>query len=254
MPARDRPVSAAASTPDLSTRLTGEILDLIRREDLHAGDRLPSVRALAARFGVATPTLREALRRLQATGAVDIRHGSGTYVRHGRGRLVLASPVPQGLGIDSLLHLLDARTVVEPGLAAMAAERATAADLARLEDVLLDAERSFFPNDGRSARANEAFHFAVARASGNPILAETDEALMDLYAVAYAAAFPHARTRSRELHDHAAILAAIAGRNAQRARQLAHRHLEDAGADIALLLAEMGGDAAEQRTALGSGQ
>ena len=226
--------------PNLSTHLVGRILDLIRHQNLQAGDRLPSVTALAERFAVAPPTLREALRRLQATGVIDIRHGSGSYVRHDRERLLLANPNRGALDVDSILHVLDARAVIEPELAAAAAERAVDADVADLERLLREAERSFFPNDGTINRAKDGFHRAIARASGNPILAQIDEVLLEVFAAAYVAIFPMSRTRSRELHDHAAILQAIGGRDATRARELMDQHLRDARADIERLRAEAG--------------
>jgi GntR family transcriptional regulator, transcriptional repressor for pyruvate dehydrogenase complex len=77
----------------LSDALTERVLGLIRDDGLQAGDRLPSARALAERFAVATPTLREVLRRLQATGAVEIRHGSGVYVGETMSRLLLPNPI-----------------------------------------------------------------------------------------------------------------------------------------------------------------
>ena len=57
--------------PSLSSALTERMLDLIRAEGLRPGDRLPSTRELSRRFAVTTPTLREALRGLEATGAIE---------------------------------------------------------------------------------------------------------------------------------------------------------------------------------------
>src|SRR3954451_19057435 len=72
-----------------------DVLALVRDEGLSAGSRLPSTSTLARRFGVATPTMREALLRLEATGVVSIRHGSGTFVRDDAPRVVIANPSRQ---------------------------------------------------------------------------------------------------------------------------------------------------------------
>src|SRR5215217_702752 len=85
-------ISSSATRPNLSVYLSQQILNLIRDRHLKPGDRLPSAKDLAAQFSVATPTMREALRRLQATGIVDIRHGSGIYVRRDRERMMLSNP------------------------------------------------------------------------------------------------------------------------------------------------------------------
>jgi GntR family transcriptional regulator, transcriptional repressor for pyruvate dehydrogenase complex len=78
--------------PSLSERLADDIIGIIRSEQLEPGDVLASSRELARRFSVTTPTVREALRRLDATGAVEFRHGSGTYVGRGIDRRLLANP------------------------------------------------------------------------------------------------------------------------------------------------------------------
>ena len=88
----------------LSDALTERLLVLIRDEGLRPGDRLPSARALAERFAVATPTVREALRRLQATGAIEIRHGAGVYVSDAVDRLVLPNPNMPELHGEQLLQ------------------------------------------------------------------------------------------------------------------------------------------------------
>ena len=66
--------------PSLADALADQVLKLIRTDGLRPGDRLPSTRELSQRFAVTVPTLREALRKLQVTGAIQMRHGSGVYV------------------------------------------------------------------------------------------------------------------------------------------------------------------------------
>src|SRR5687768_16015114 len=122
--------------PSLSDALTESVLELIRSGGLRPGDRLPSARELSERFAVTTPTLREALRRLEATGAVQMRHGSGIYVGADLERVVIPNPNVRELQGDQLLQLLDARLLIEPPVAAMAARRADPSDLATLRSVL----------------------------------------------------------------------------------------------------------------------
>ena len=77
---------------NLAESLTRSILALMQDAELQPGDRLPSVRELSDRFQVAVPTLREAIRRLEAFGVVEVRHGSGIFVRAARPPLMLANP------------------------------------------------------------------------------------------------------------------------------------------------------------------
>lgn len=64
----------------VSDLIARRILDVIAKDQLRPGDRLPPERELAATLGASRPSLREALRSLKAQGRVDVRHGSGVYV------------------------------------------------------------------------------------------------------------------------------------------------------------------------------
>src|SRR5438445_12561996 len=77
---------------------------MIQRGQYRVGDRLPSIMEMAKRFGVGHPTVREALKKLETIGVVEIRHGSGVYVSRSEEVLVLASPDYTGT-VSKKLHL-----------------------------------------------------------------------------------------------------------------------------------------------------
>src|SRR5688500_6525577 len=109
--------------PPRTTRveaLAQQISALIQRDGLRPGERLPSVRALAAQLGVAVPTLREGLRRLEAQGVVELRHGAGLFVRATQPRVMVANPGLGGIDAQTVLDLLDTRLLIEPHLAELA--------------------------------------------------------------------------------------------------------------------------------------
>ncbi|HEY8472454.1 MAG TPA: FadR/GntR family transcriptional regulator [Natronosporangium sp.] len=214
----------------LSDALTERVLRLIRDQGLRPGDRLPSAKALAERFAVATPTLREVLRRLEATGAVQIRHGSGVYVGATVGRVVLPNPNLSTLHRDQLLQLLDARLVVEPHLAGLAAARRDPERLATLEDILGTAERhlSGKPGDDPALHdANMAFHRAVAAASGNDVLYEVIDSLLWVHASEQLEILQLFDDRARDHEEHRAVLAAIVAGDQEQASELMRAHLAD---------------------------
>ena len=98
----------------LSDSLAHRIGRLIRTGDYREGDRLPSIMEMARRFGVGHPTVREALEKLEAIGALEIRHGSGVYVGRNQETLVLASPTFAGEVTKKLLvDLIRARIPLE---------------------------------------------------------------------------------------------------------------------------------------------
>lgn len=223
---------------DLSAAIARKIVDHIHAHDLRPGDRLPSMQALAERFAVANPTVREALRRLQVTGEVELRQGSGTYVAQGRKGLVLANPHVSSLGMQDLLEILDARLEVEPHLAGLAAERADVADIADLDDLLRETERHLFPNDSTSDSTNNTFHLAIARVARAPVLAQIDQALLELYGSGYCPEFHPGRGRSKDLHDHIGILNAIRAGDAAQASTRMRQHLIDSRQDVEERFAE----------------
>ncbi|MWA06407.1 FCD domain-containing protein [Actinomadura sp. LD22] len=213
--------------PSLSDALTERVLELIRAGGLRPGDRLPSARELSERFAVTTPTLREALRRLEATGAVQMRHGSGIYVGADLERVVIPNPNVRPLQGDQLLQLLDARLLIEPPLAAMAARRAEPGDLERLRTVLDHAGRHLEGEDAALDAANMSFHRAAAHASGNAVLGEVIDSLLSVHGAEQREILRIFDDRRRDHDDHRAILGAIEAGEAERAEELMRAHLRD---------------------------
>jgi GntR family transcriptional repressor for pyruvate dehydrogenase complex len=212
--------------PTLADALTGRLLDLIRDGGLVVGDRLPPARELAARFEVATPTVREALRRLEATGAVELRHGSGVYVGPGLHRVVLPNPhLPSQAG-DRMVELLEARLLIEPALAERAAQRRDVEALANLRACLEDASHRL-GSDTRLQVATMGFHAGIAAASGNSVLHEVVEALLAAHAPEQRRILELFDDRVRDHEEHLAILAAIEHGRPSRAAALMRAHLTE---------------------------
>lgn len=217
---------AYAVRPSGSDMLTEQILDLIERDGLRPGDRLPTVSALAGRFAVAMPTMREALRRLQAVGVVEMRHGSGVYVRHAGRRVVLPNPYPGRLKIETILDLLDARTLIEPHLAGLAAAADEAA-IAELAQLIHDAGQLLEGSqDARLSAANLGFHRGVARCGGNTVLGQVIDTLLDLYEPEQMEILRLYADRVHDHEEHVGILDAIQAHDAALAAERMQRHLE----------------------------
>lgn len=227
MSTRDNPSLPVPPRTDLSTYLVQQIIALIHGASLKPGDRLPSTKVLAERFSVATPTLREALRRLQAGGVVDIRHGSGVYVRNERERFVLANPHHAGLEADVILNLLDARLLIEPHLAELAAHHATKAEIVNMERHLDDAESYLADRDLELHEVNMRFHASIASASGNQVLCQIIESLIELYSSEQMAILWLYGARALDYEQHREIFAMIRDRMPDQARERMAEHLRD---------------------------
>lgn len=210
----------------LLDEVTERILAHIRDEGLRPGDRLPSNRALSERFLVATPTLREALRRLEATGAVELRHGSGVYVRADLARMIMVNPNRLRLDRDAILDLLEARELIEPHIAEAAARNATDEQLDELA-ASLDAAGAALTEDSALHTANMNFHRTLARLAGNGALAQVLDSLVDLHDEEQRHILALYGDRDHDHQAHRAILAAVRGRHPRKARRLMTEHLRD---------------------------
>ncbi|HSP97344.1 MAG TPA: FCD domain-containing protein [Candidatus Dormibacteraeota bacterium] len=151
--------------------LAQSIASEIHRRGLAAGDKLLSEQKMVERYGVARGSLREALRYLELQGVLRIKSGPGG------GPLI---QTPDGRHFASTLALMlqfvgarfrtivETRWVVEPGIAALAAERATDDEVAALR-ACLAAMREALADSRRFAEENRRFHDLLAYASGNPL-------------------------------------------------------------------------------------
>jgi len=212
----------------LSERLADSIVAIIRDERLVPGQALASSRDLAKRFDVTTPTVREALRRLEATGIVEFRHGSGTYVGAGVTRRVLANPHRPRIDRNSVLELIEARLVLEPAIAAAAARARDEEALTRLESA---AANALLPPDGDSRPAVH-FHVALAAATGNGLLEESLEALLHVRVREQIEIRHRYDDRKRDHAEHVRIYTAVADGDVAAAERLTRDHLESIRAAI----------------------
>jgi GntR family transcriptional regulator, transcriptional repressor for pyruvate dehydrogenase complex len=230
-PALDHP--GAERVPTGSTGLVvAYVRGLIDRGDLGPGDRLPGERDLAVQVGVSRPTVRAGLRALSAMGVVQSRHGSGTYIPEG----------PPHLGREALsflaaLHgltreeMYEARRILEVGAAGLAAERATADQMATLAEEVASLFASL-DDPVRFLDHDIAFHRAVAAASGNPIVATLVEMVAGLYYGRRRVTAVQASDRDlRDAADmHRRIYQAIRAHDPVAARAAMHDHLVQASA------------------------
>ncbi|MEO8734970.1 MAG: FCD domain-containing protein, partial [Edaphobacter sp.] len=195
---------------------------------LSPGTKLPSERELAANFGVARSSLRQALKVLEIMGVITQKVGDGSYLNKDASS-VLAVPMEFLFLLDdtSLQELTEMRLMMEPALAAKAAERANADDIALLRQSILDLEQS--KHDRVKLVASDLlFHRAIFQASGNRLTGR-------LFHIIHRAMLNMMMVTSQlvdlehTLHFHQPILTAIERRNPELAFRLMTDHLTDAG-------------------------
>lgn len=209
----------------LADRVATRITRLIREGDYTEDDRLPTINDMADRFGVGHPTLREALKKLETLGLVNVRHGSGVYVQADRERLILPNPVIlEEVSRETLLDLIETRIPIEMQSVALAIQHASHKDLERISEVLEDAATNI-QKDGTPGEKSMEFHREIARASENDVLIE----LLDVFSTfleAESTGLAQTREfRKNEHSEHKSILEAIRERNESLAKRRMREHL-----------------------------
>lgn len=160
------PTIARVVTQTKSEAVVESLARYVSESNLGVDDRLPAERELAAALGVSRPVLREALKHLEALGAVEARPGSGTYLRSRLSPNDSLVIVRIDLERESLLKLLELRRALEAEAAALAAARAGDEEIAELQ-ALVDRLESDFETQGDNPESDKAFHMALIRSGGN---------------------------------------------------------------------------------------
>jgi DNA-binding FadR family transcriptional regulator len=209
----------------LSQQVADQVVEFIRRSGLSEGDSLPPTRELARLFGVNTGTLREALRQLEATGGLSLRHGSGVYVGPNLDRLVMANPTSVTVSLETAVVLIRARLAIEPRIAALAAVHRSDQDVRLLREALSVASTPPDPVPHKSSKPN--FHRVLARASGNQILAEIIDSLLTVHRVEQHTIRVVYSDRKKDFEQHSAIYEAVRDGDPDLSFSLTEEHLAD---------------------------
>jgi GntR family transcriptional regulator, transcriptional repressor for pyruvate dehydrogenase complex len=203
-----------------------QIERLILRK-LKPGDKLPSERELTETLRVSRSSIRDAIRSLELLGLVEPRQGAGTIVREPTADLLI-SPFADVLKHkqDLVLELLEFRKILEPALAARAAQHASREELRAMDDILRRQEAKLA--DGDDAIAEDAeFHYAIAKASGNSIVLKVLDLLMDLLRDTRQRALQVPGRPQKSMSGHRKIFAAIKRHDPEAANAAMSRHIED---------------------------
>ena len=219
-------------TTRLADSVAAELENRMLEGSLKPGDRLPAERVLAQDLGVSRPCLREALQKLVSKGLLSTRHGGGTHVTD-RLEAHFADPWQDMLKDHPLLHrdLLEFRQMLESQAAALAADRATDADLTRLDAVHATLEATYNHDDlAASIDADVAFHQVIAEAAHNVLIGHLTASLMRVIHGHVAGNLEHLHARPQRWNQlrsqHQAIWQAIRERNPEGAAQAARSHVE----------------------------
>lgn len=204
---------------------------MIIQSEMKPGDRLPTELELADRFGVSRSTLREAMKVLSAEHVVVIRQGSGTFVSHGTG----IGEDPLGLNFTNqsklIKNLFETRMLIEPNIAALAAQRATPEDVRNLKSLVMEMNRTQVNSPGM-AEMDVRFHTAVAECTHNDVLIRVVPIINESIRRSHVETHNDPDSFKRAKRSHMGIYKAIAEGEYMNARFLAERHVWETLEDI----------------------
>lgn len=214
--------------------VAAEAADQIRRfileRGLGPGERLPSERVLAQKFGMSRTSVRAALLDLQSTGLVEIRPKSGSFVAMSDGRHIVAA-MHRWLEGESLSvrELIEFRQSLEPAIAAAAAGRRSPDDLELLSGDMGCMQEALREHDTAMFAAHDSsFHEGIARASRNPLFLLMTQTMGEVFHVyRQATATLGDELLERSYRDHAAIYDAITAGDQLAAQDAMVHHIVD---------------------------
>jgi GntR family transcriptional regulator, transcriptional repressor for pyruvate dehydrogenase complex len=215
----------ASSHPAL--QVSRQLLEyLLNSGAIHVGDRLPSERELAETFGVGRSAVREALKSLSLLGLLEIRQGDGTYLRKGSST-VLPQVIQWGMLLDRqhIDSLLDARRVVEIGLAELAAVRRTDQDLVELEE-RLELLRASIDDSSVWVGCDVNFHLQVAVSAHSETLSDVLHRLRSLLEMSMSHNQAQSEGNLAKFAEHERVFVAIRGQDPVAASLAMREHMD----------------------------
>jgi len=212
-----------------------QIEKLLERGELRPGDQLPPERALAEQFQVSRASVREALRTLELLGVVETRPGGGTFVRQ-------VSPDDLMKPLQSLIarghsvrDVIEVRGVVEPALAALAAERIGEEQLAELRQILAEQERKVAAGEPY-IEEDTRFHQVIGDAAHNDLLTTMLSVIWDVLRTSRESWAQTNQRAHASIDAHKRILDALVRRDSGAASAASADHIRAVGEGILKLL------------------
>jgi len=191
--------------------------------DLQPGQRLPSEVELVEQFGIGRGTLREAMKKLEALGVINIQRGDGTYIVDKPSPtllnpLIFAIMLEAGQGIE----LLELRELIEVGYCQLAAQKATAEDWKRIEDAQRAFEeyvRSPQQDVDQLTLLDLGFHFALIEATHNPLVITIAQTVEELFFASIRTALSQLENLNLPIEGHQGIMRGLRTGNPETIRQ-----------------------------------
>jgi GntR family transcriptional repressor for pyruvate dehydrogenase complex len=213
-------------TSRLYEQIVQQIEESITSGELKEGDQLPAERELAQQFGVSRTAVREAVKTLREKGLVEAYPGRGTFITNGTARSIqqtLDRMIRSGQA-EGTAHLTEVREILEPEIAALAAQRVDEEMLSAMREAIavMDAARK---DSEAFIEGDLDFHLALAEAAANPLILSLIDSIVGLLREQRTRTYFVEGGPERGQYHHRRILEAIEHRDAVGAREAMRAHL-----------------------------
>ena len=219
-------------TSRLYEQIVQQIEESVLQGTLKEGDQLPAERELAQQFGVSRTAVREAIKALHEKGLVDAFPGRGTFITSGNSNSMRQSldRILKSGHTDGAAHLVEIREILEPEIAALAAERADDQDLATMREAVSVMDNARLDADAY-IEADLDFHLALAEAAANPFILSLIDSIVGLLREQRMRTFYVDGGPERGQFHHKRILDAVERRDSCAAREAMGAHLRQVRED-----------------------
>jgi len=230
--AGEAPVYKVVRTSRLYEQIVQQIEESVLKGKLKPGDQLPAERELAQQLGVSRTAVREAVKTLREKGLVEAYSGRGTFITDGTSQAARQSfDLMIKLGQqEGSPHLAELRLILEPGIAALAAVRATEEDIAAMREAVEVMDRAQ-KDPEVYIEADLDFHLALAEAVANPLILSLIDSIVGLLREQRIKIFNVEGGPQRGQVHHKRILEAMERRDSEMARSAMRAHLEQVRED-----------------------
>jgi len=224
-------------TPIQSSKVFEKIAEQIEKRilsgELRSGDRLPTERELSEQFQASRTAVREAMKTLAQRGLVDMRPGRGTIVidgtsqamRHSLGLMMMVGQA------GNSANLVEVREIIEPGIAALAAVRATEEEITAMREAVRVMDDNLNEADAFIAADND-FHRALAKGTQNALILTLVDSIVDLLSEQRKQIFALSGAPERGQIHHKSILESVVRHDAEAAREAMRAHLQQVREDV----------------------
>ena len=225
---------------NLSKEVASLIVEMIRSNKYEPGSKLPNEMELSEMFNVSRTTIREAIKSLASNNIVEIVRGKGTFVAEKPG--LVNDPLGVNFIRDKnvIISLFETRLLIEPKVAYLAAQRATAEDITKLEKLLISMEEVIASKENHRDIDIE-FHTNIAKATQNPIIERIIPIIIESITEGYFETVNVPGSAHKALQYHYKIFRAIKAKDPYGAEKAMKDHLNETLKDIGILEKQKGG-------------